>query len=138
MLKIWDLRNSVNSLSAQVNSGNPGMAGDGKELKNHPLPPSQSHLPLSWGAPELSRDERFHPKGVPKVDNPCCASLQVTVMHSMQAGYLEKAQKYTDKALMQLEKLKSKEKGVGIQLECRKIQENPIIYSSFKPILQPC
>lgn len=32
---------------------------------------------------------------------------QVTVMHSMQAGYLEKAQKYTDKALMQLEKLKS-------------------------------
>ena len=33
--------------------------------------------------------------------------LQVTVMHSMQAGYLEKAQKYTDKALMQLEKLKS-------------------------------
>lgn len=28
-------------------------------------------------------------------------------MHSMQAGYLEKAQKYTDKALMQLEKLKS-------------------------------
>lgn len=34
--------------------------------------------------------------------------LQVTVMHSMQAGYLEKAQKYTDKALMQLEKLKSK------------------------------
>ena len=29
-------------------------------------------------------------------------------MHSMQAGYLEKAQKYTDKALMQLEKLKSK------------------------------
>lgn len=32
-------------------------------------------------------------------------------MHSMQAGYLEKAQKYTDKALMQLEKLKSKDKG---------------------------
>jgi len=31
-------------------------------------------------------------------------------MHSMQAGYLEKAQKYTDKALMQLEKLKSKYK----------------------------
>lgn len=34
--------------------------------------------------------------------------LKVTVMHSMQAGYLEKAQKYTDKALMQLEKLKSR------------------------------
>jgi MAternally-affected-uncoordination protein len=35
-------------------------------------------------------------------------STQVTVMHSMQAGYMEKAQKYTDKALMQIEKLKSK------------------------------
>uniref|UniRef100_A0A4W6EB87 MAU2 chromatid cohesion factor homolog n=1 Tax=Lates calcarifer TaxID=8187 RepID=A0A4W6EB87_LATCA len=34
------------------------------------------------------------------------AHVCVTVMHSMQAGYLEKAQKYTDKALMQLEKLK--------------------------------
>lgn len=32
----------------------------------------------------------------------------VTVMHSVQAGYMEKAQKYTDKALMQIEKLKSK------------------------------
>lgn len=30
-----------------------------------------------------------------------------TVMHSMQAGYMEKAQKYTDKALIQIEKLKS-------------------------------
>lgn len=32
----------------------------------------------------------------------------VTVMHSMQAGYMDKAQKYTDKALTQIEKLKSK------------------------------
>lgn len=32
----------------------------------------------------------------------------VTVMHSMQAGYMEKAQKYTDKALLQIEKLKCK------------------------------
>ncbi|XP_046678426.1 MAU2 chromatid cohesion factor homolog [Homalodisca vitripennis] len=30
----------------------------------------------------------------------------VTVMHSMQAGYMDKAQKYTEKALMQIEKLK--------------------------------
>ncbi|RXN22788.1 MAU2 chromatid cohesion factor -like protein [Labeo rohita] len=37
----------------------------------------------------------------------CVLVYLVTVMHSMQAGYLEKAQKYTDKALMQLEKLKS-------------------------------
>ena len=28
-------------------------------------------------------------------------------MHSMQAGYMDKAQKYTEKALMQIEKLKS-------------------------------
>ena len=32
----------------------------------------------------------------------------VTVMHSMQAGYMDKAQKYTDKALTQIEKLKRK------------------------------
>jgi len=31
----------------------------------------------------------------------------VTVMHSMQAGHMDKAQKYTEKALMQIEKLKS-------------------------------
>ena len=31
---------------------------------------------------------------------------QVTVMHSMQAGYMDKAQKFTDKALLQIEKLK--------------------------------
>lgn len=37
----------------------------------------------------------------------CVLVLQVTVMHSMQAGYMEKAQKYTDKALMQIGKLKS-------------------------------
>lgn len=43
-----------------------------------------------------------------------CVLRQVTVMHSMQAGYLEKAQKYTDKALMQLEKLKSKDKGYSV------------------------
>lgn len=29
-------------------------------------------------------------------------------MHSMQAGYMEKAQKYTDKACVYIEKLKSK------------------------------
>lgn len=44
---------------------------------------------------------------------------QVTVMHSMQAGYLEKAQKYTDKALMQLEKLKSKSLGLDQALLSR-------------------
>lgn len=31
----------------------------------------------------------------------------VTVMHSMQGGYMDKAQKYTDKAFTQIEKLKS-------------------------------
>ena len=36
-----------------------------------------------------------------------CFMVQVTVMHSMQAGYMDKAQKYTDKALIQIEKLKS-------------------------------
>lgn len=34
----------------------------------------------------------------------------VTVSHSMMAGYMDKAQKYTEKALAQIEKLKSDEK----------------------------
>ena len=37
---------------------------------------------------------------------PIFPNLQVTVMHSMQAGYMDKAQKYTDKALLQISKLK--------------------------------
>lgn len=36
----------------------------------------------------------------------CILVYLVTVMHSMQAGYMEKAQKYTDKAFMQIEKLR--------------------------------
>ncbi|KAG1667225.1 MAU2 chromatid cohesion factor [Nymphon striatum] len=36
----------------------------------------------------------------------CVLVYLVSVMHSMQAGYMDKAQKYTDKALMQIEKLK--------------------------------
>lgn len=48
----------------------------------------------------------------------CLCVMQVTVMHSMQAGYLEKAQKYTDKALMQLEKLKSESALTSIQMHC--------------------
>uniref|UniRef100_A0AAY4EEW1 MAU2 chromatid cohesion factor homolog n=1 Tax=Denticeps clupeoides TaxID=299321 RepID=A0AAY4EEW1_9TELE len=51
----------------------------------------------------------------------CVLVYLVTVMHSMQAGYLEKAQKYTDKALMQLEKLKM-------------LDSSPIL-SSFQVIL---
>ncbi|XP_075536944.1 mau2 sister chromatid cohesion factor isoform X2 [Dermacentor variabilis] len=41
---------------------------------------------------------------------------QVTVLHSMQAGYMDKAHKYTDKALMQIEKLKI-------------VDSNPILHS---------
>lgn len=36
----------------------------------------------------------------------CVLVYLVSVMHSMQAGYMEKAQKYTDKALLQIDKLK--------------------------------
>lgn len=36
----------------------------------------------------------------------CVLVYLVTVLHSMQSGYMEKAQKYTEKALMQIDKLK--------------------------------
>ncbi|KAJ8029308.1 MAU2 chromatid cohesion factor-like [Holothuria leucospilota] len=47
--------------------------------------------------------ERF--QWIPK-EHMCVLVYLVTVMHSMQAGYMDKAQKYTDKALAQIEKLK--------------------------------
>ncbi|XP_014673025.1 PREDICTED: MAU2 chromatid cohesion factor homolog [Priapulus caudatus] len=47
--------------------------------------------------------EMFH--WLPK-EHMCVLVYLVTVMHSMQAGYMDKAQKYTDKALMQIAKLK--------------------------------
>lgn len=37
----------------------------------------------------------------------CILVYLVTVLHSMQAGYMDKVQKYTEKALMQIEKLKT-------------------------------
>ncbi|UXI16012.1 threonine-tRNA ligase [Sarcoptes scabiei] len=37
----------------------------------------------------------------------CVLVYLVTVLHSMQSGYMEKAQKYTEKALLQIEKLRS-------------------------------
>lgn len=38
----------------------------------------------------------------------CVLVYLITATHSMQGGYLDKAQKYTDKALIQIEKLRSK------------------------------
>lgn len=61
---------------------------------------------------QLHTDEE--PEGITQLDmfqwlpkeHMCVLVYLVTVMHSMQAGYMDKAQKYTDKALMQIEKLK--------------------------------
>ncbi|KAK5604271.1 mau2 chromatid cohesion factor [Crenichthys baileyi] len=62
----------------------------------------------------------------------CVLVYLVTVMHSMQAGYLEKAQKYTDKALMQLEKLKS-HKATALQeisQVCQLCQQSPRLFNN--------
>ncbi len=40
-------------------------------------------------------------------DHLCILVYLVTVMHSMQGGYMDKAQKYTDKAIAQIEKLRN-------------------------------
>ena len=58
---------------------------------SEPLPSNQAEL-FQW---------------LPK-EHMCVLVYLITVIHSMQAGYMDKAQKYTDKALMQIEKLKSK------------------------------
>jgi len=39
----------------------------------------------------------------------CVLVYLITVMHSMQAGYMDKAQKYTDKAVVQIQKLRQHE-----------------------------
>jgi len=49
----------------------------------------------------------------------CVLVYLITAMHSMQGGYLDKAQKYTDKALMQIEKLRSKSSGKLLSLHVR-------------------
>ena len=41
--------------------------------------------------------------------------MQVTVMHSMQAGHMDKTQKYTDKALLQVHKLKGFFSGIIVK-----------------------
>lgn len=38
----------------------------------------------------------------------CVLVYLVTVLHSMQSGYMEKALKYTEKALMQIDKLRGR------------------------------
>merc|ERR1712226_1617525 len=53
--------------------------------------------------PAVSPGDQF--QWLPK-EHMCVLVYLVTVMHSMQAGYMDKAQKYTEKALMQIEKLK--------------------------------
>ncbi|XP_030765188.1 MAU2 chromatid cohesion factor homolog isoform X1 [Sitophilus oryzae] len=62
----------------------------------------------------------------------------LTVMHSMQAGYMEKAQKYTDKALMHIEKLKSRNFYIlliSTPLSCVIVLDNKPILSVFQLML---
>ncbi len=56
-------------------------------------------------------------------DHLCILVYLVTVMHSMQAGYMDKAQKYTDKAIAQIEKLRATYDG------------KPLLLSSFHVLL---
>lgn len=60
-------------------------------------------------------------------DHLCILVYLVTVMHSMQAGYMDKAQKYTDKAIVQIEKLKQSAGSAG--------ERSPLILSSFHVLL---
>lgn len=85
------------------------MLGQVKEVKN-PLKQLQqtiqtiSSLPEEDDKPSNKAVEQFH--WLPK-EQLCVLVYLVTVMHSMQAGFMDKAQKYTEKALMQIEKLRS-------------------------------
>merc|ERR1719282_1982666 len=56
-------------------------------------------------------------------DHLCILVYLVTVMHSMQAGYMDKAQKYTDKAIAQIDKLRNS------------YDAKPLLLSSFQALL---
>merc|ERR550532_2716897 len=56
-------------------------------------------------------------------DHLCILVYLVTVMHSMQAGYMDKAQKYTDKAVAQIDKLRNS------------YDAKPLLLSSFQALL---
>jgi len=85
------------------------MLGQVKEVKN-PLKQLQqtiqsvSTLPEEDDKPSNKPIEQFH--WMPK-EQLCVLVYLVTVMHSMQAGFMDKAQKYTEKALMQIDKLRT-------------------------------
>ena len=85
------------------------MLGQVKEVKN-PLKQLQqtiqsvSTLPEEDDKPSNKPVEQFH--WMPK-EQLCVLVYLVTVMHSMQAGFMDKAQKYTEKALMQIDKLRT-------------------------------
>ncbi|XP_041367960.1 MAU2 chromatid cohesion factor homolog [Gigantopelta aegis] len=84
-------------MSGQVKSVKPAL----KQLQQSIQTITQIHTddePLSTNPVDLFQ-------WLPK-EHMCVLVYLVTVMHSMQAGYMDKAQKYTDKALMQIEKLK--------------------------------
>ncbi len=59
-------------------------------------------------------------------------------MHSMQAGYLEKAQKYTDKALMQLEKLKSESLDLFLSLSKKEKNEKEVLNHEWLRKMELC
>ena len=59
---------------------------------------------MQWTlALSLSPSPHTHP---PMLDLSSFFGFQVTVMHSMYAGYMEKAIRYSEKALVQVDRLK--------------------------------
>lgn len=55
---------------------------------------------------DISRNMSENFRWLPK-DHMCVLVYLISVLHSMQSGFLEKAQKYTEKALVQIDRLKT-------------------------------
>jgi MAternally-affected-uncoordination protein len=53
-------------------------------------------------SPNMSENFNWMPR-----EHMCALVYLISVLHSMQAGFLDKAQKYTEKALMQIERLRA-------------------------------
>lgn len=73
-----------------------------QNLTNASGPDALAIEETSFISPNMSENFTWMPK-----EHMCVLVYLISVLHSMQAGFLDKAQKYTEKALMQIDRLRA-------------------------------
>lgn len=83
-----------------------------QNLTNATGPDSLSIEETNSISPNMSENFIWMPK-----EHMCVLVYLISVLHSMQAGFLDKAQKYTEKALMQIDRLRTQSQTPDVLLE---------------------